>query len=165
MDNHHETSFSHVFKCDLNANRAKPRSRHFWFFLFLRGSQYARFAPVRVLCKIGKKLVLAGTCCELPASALLGGGIYLPHLNGIVVSPYARIADGVQILQQVTLGVDFNKDPYAAPQVGEGVLLGAGAKVVGGVVIGDGAKVGANAVVTHDVPAGATVVGANKILG
>lgn len=93
------------------------------------------------------------------------GGIYLPHLNGIVVSPYARIGDDVQILQQVTLGVDFNKDPYAAPRVGAGALLGAGAKIIGGVAIGDGCKVGANAVVTRDVPAGKTVVGANKILG
>ena len=89
----------------------------------------------------------------------------MPHLNGIVVSPYARIGDDVQILQQVTLGVDFNKDPYAAPRVGAGSLLGAGAKVIGGVSIGDRCKVGANAVVTRDVPAGKTAVGANKILG
>lgn len=89
----------------------------------------------------------------------------MPHLNGIVVSPYARIADKVKILQQVTIGVDFEEDSYAAPQVGAGVLLGAGAKIIGGVDIGDGAKVGANAVVTRDVPAGKTVVGANKILG
>ena len=158
------TTFAGAFKQDIKINRAKPCDRHFWFFLFLRGAQHARFAPLRLLCKVGKKLTLAGTCCELPASALRGEGVYLPHLNGIVVSPYARIGDSAQILQQVTLGVDYGKDPYAAPQVGEGVLIGAGAKVIGGVVIGDDVKVGANAVVTRDVPAGATVVGANKIL-
>ena len=92
------------------------------------------------------------------------GGVYIPHFNGIVVSPYARIGDDVKILQQVTLGVDFEKAPLAAPKVGKGALLGAGAKIIGDVTIGDGAKVGANAVVTHEVPAGATVVGANKIL-
>lgn len=158
-------AFLDFFRRDLKANNAKPCDRVFWLFLFLRGAQHARFAALRVLCKVGKKLVLAGTCCELPAAALVGGGIYLPHLNGIVVSPYARIGDDVQILQQVTLGVDFDKDPYAAPQVRSGALLGAGAKVIGGVVIGDCCKVGANAVVTRDVPAGKTVVGANKILG
>lgn len=158
-------AFLDFFQRDLRANNASPCDRVFWFLLFLRGAQYSRFTAVRVLCKVGKKLVLAGTCCELPAAALVGGGIYLPHLNGIVVSPYARIGDDVQILQQVTLGVDFNKDPYAAPQVGAGALLGAGAKIIGGVAIGDGCKVGANAVVTRDVPAGKTVVGANKILG
>lgn len=158
-------AFLDFFQRDLRANNASPCDRVFWFFLFLRGAQHARFAAVRVLCKVGKKLVLTGTCCELPASALKGGGIYLPHLNGIVVSPYAWIGDDVQILQQVTLGVDFNKDPCAAPRVGAGALLGAGAKVIGGVVVGDRCKVGANAVVTRDVPAGKTVVGANKILG
>lgn len=92
------------------------------------------------------------------------GGIYIPHLNGIVVSPYAQIGDNATILQQVTLGVDLNKNPLVAPRVGKGVLLGAGSKVIGDVVLGDGCKVGANAVVTRDVPDGKTVVGSNRIL-
>lgn len=152
------------FKRDISTNGARWHHRSFWFFAFLRGSQYGRFGVIRIFCKAAKKLVLAGTSCELPSSAIIGGGVYIPHFNGIVVSPHARIGDDVKILQQVTLGVDFDKDPLAAPKVGKGVLLGAGAKIIGDVTIGDGAKVGANAVVTHEVPAGATVVGANKIL-
>jgi serine O-acetyltransferase len=63
---------------------------------------------------------------------------------------------------QVTLGGrDFTN---AAPQVEDGVYIGAGAKILGGVRIGRGANVGANAVITKDVPAGATVVGANRLL-
>lgn len=95
---------------------------------------------------------------------LLGGGCYIPHFNGIVVSPYARIGANVKILQQVTIGVDFDKDPFAAPKVGNGVLLGAGAKIIGDVDLGDDCKVGANAVVTRDVPVGKTVIGANNIV-
>ena len=53
----------------------------------------------------------------------------------------------------------------AAPQIGNRVYIGAGAKILGALTIGDDAIIGANAVVTKDVPAGATVVGANRILG
>lgn len=153
-----------VFKKDVESNNAHIWHRSFWFFIFLRGSQHLKFAPFRAFCKMCKKMLLAGTCCELPASAMTGGGIYIPHLNGIVVSPYAQIGDNVTILQQVTLGVDLNKNPLVAPRVGRGVLLGAGSKVIGDVVLGDGCKVGANAVVTRDVPDGKTVVGSNRIL-
>lgn len=67
-------------------------------------------------------------------------------------------------MQQVTIGVDFEKDPYGAPTVGEGTLIGAGAKIIGKVKIGKGCHIGANAVVTKDIPNGATVIGANKII-
>lgn len=153
-----------LFKCDITANNARWFHRVFWFYFFLRGGQYIGFAPIKCLFKLCKKIVLAGACCELPASAIVGGGVYIPHMNGIVISPYARIEDNVTNLQQVTLGVDFEKDPFTAPQVGKGVFLGAGSKVIGDVKLGDGCKVGANAVVTRDVPAGRTVVGANILL-
>ena len=65
---------------------------------------------------------------------------------------------------QVTLGVDFEKNPFAAPCVDNGVLLGSGSKVIGCVKLEEGCKVGANAVVTRDVPAGRTVVGSNKLI-
>jgi serine O-acetyltransferase len=88
--------------------------------------------------------------------------VFLPHPMGIVIHSGTRIGDNVVIGHQVTLGGrDFTN---AAPQVEEGVYIGAGAKILGGVRIGRGATVGANAVVTKDVPAGATVVGANRLL-
>ena len=67
-------------------------------------------------------------------------------------------------MQQTTIGVDFEKDPFAAPTIGEGVLIGAGAKVIGDCTVGEKAKIGANAVVTRDVPAKKTVVGANRLI-
>lgn len=154
-----------VFAEDISVNNARWHHRSFWFFLFLRGSQFSRLSLLWQLCKIGKRLSLSGTCCELPSSALVGAGIYIPHFNGIVISPYARLADGVKVLQQVTIGVNFEKDSSAAPLVGEGTLIGAGAKVIGAVNIGEGCRIGANAVVTRDVPDGKTVVGANRVLG
>lgn len=88
--------------------------------------------------------------------------VFLPHPMGIVVHRGTKIGDDVVIGHQVTLG---GRDVSgAAPDVEDGVYIGAGAKILGGVRIGRGATVGANAVVTKDVPAGATVVGANRIL-
>jgi serine O-acetyltransferase len=88
--------------------------------------------------------------------------VFLPHPMGIVIHSGTRIGDNVVIGHQVTLG---GRDlSGAAPQVEDGVYIGAGAKILGGLRIGRGATVGANAVVTKDVPAGATVVGANRLL-
>jgi serine O-acetyltransferase len=88
--------------------------------------------------------------------------VFLPHPMGIVVHQGTKIGNDVVIGHQVTLG---GRDlTGAAPDVEDGVYIGAGAKILGGVRIGRGATVGANAVVTKDVPAGATVVGANRIL-
>lgn len=95
---------------------------------------------------------------------LCRGGIYIPHFNGIIISPYAYIDDDATILQQVTIGVDFEKNPCAAPVIGRGTLIGAGAKIVGNVKVGENCRVGANAVVTKNVPAGKTVIGANIII-
>lgn len=89
--------------------------------------------------------------------------VLMPHPYGIVIHSKSRIGDRVVIMQQVTIGgrvLGVNE----APEIGDDVYVGAGAKVLGGVKVGRGAIIGANAVVTRDVPAGATVVGANRIV-
>lgn len=94
---------------------------------------------------------------EVPLVCQIGGGLLLPHPNGIVVHPDARIGPNCLIFQQVTLGTG---GPLPGAPVLKGhVDVGAGAKILGGVTIGEHAKVGANAVVLCDVPAGATAVG------
>jgi len=95
------------------------------------------------------------TGADIPLGCRLGGGLLVPHPNGVVIHPDAEVGPNCLIFQQVTLGqVDG-----AAPRLGGHVDVGAGAKILGGVVIGDDALIGANAVVLHDVPAGATAVG------
>ena len=96
------------------------------------------------------------TGADIPLNSRLGGGLLLPHPNGIVIHPQAQVGPNCLIFQQVTLGIGGRP---GAPRIGGHVDIGAGAKILGGVVIGDHARIGANAVVLDDVPAGATAVG------
>lgn len=97
------------------------------------------------------------TQTDIALSVQIGGGLMLPHPNGIVIHPEAQIGPNCLIFQQVTLGVVGC--PQGAPRLGAHVDVGAGARILGPVVIGDHAVIGANAVVLTDVPAGATAVG------
>ncbi len=92
---------------------------------------------------------------DIPLNCVLGGGLHIPHPNGIVIHPKAKIGPNCLIFQQVTIGAIDGK----IPTVGGHVDIGAGAKILGDVVIGDHVKIGANAVVTCNVPDGATAVG------
>src|SRR6266446_7695946 len=91
-------------------------------------------------------------------SASIGTSVFLDHATGIIICAFAVIGDDVTILQNVTIGRKPS-DPDHAPRIGRGVLLSAGATIIGDVSIGDFAKIGAGAVVEHDVPGGCTAVG------
>ena len=95
------------------------------------------------------------TGAEISPGTRIGGGLMLPHPNGIVIHPGSVIGPNCLIFQQVTLGVGEG----GAPRIGGHVDIGAGAKILGGVSVGDHAKIGANAVVLADVPSFATAVG------
>ena len=95
------------------------------------------------------------TGAEIPLNAQIGGGLLIPHPNGIVIHSGAVIGPNCLIFQQVTIG----SGKGGLPTIGGHVDIGAGAKVLGGIIIGDHARIGANAVVITDVPAGATAVG------
>jgi serine O-acetyltransferase len=96
------------------------------------------------------------TGADIPLNGQIGGGLILPHPNGIVIHKKAQIGVNCLIHQQVTIGLI---DESGLPSIGSHVDIGAGAKILGPITIGDYAKIGANAVVLCDVPAGATAVG------
>ena len=96
------------------------------------------------------------TGAEIPINCQIGGGLLIPHPNGIVIHPNVRIGPNCLILQQVTLGM---LDGDMAPMIGGHVDIGAGAKVLGGIHIGNHVKIGANAVVLISVPDNMTAVG------
>ncbi|NTU98355.1 MAG: serine acetyltransferase [Chlorobiaceae bacterium] len=93
---------------------------------------------------------------DIPLDSKIGGGMMMPHPNGIVIHPDAEIGPNCLFFQQVTIGTG----PIPGTPVIHGhVDIGAGARVLGGVKIGAHAKVGANAVVIGDIPEHATAVG------
>lgn len=96
---------------------------------------------------------------ELPYSAKVGRRVVIEHQSGIVIHGNCVIGNDCYIRQGCTLGNKSLDAVYDAPVLGNGVNVGAGAKLLGKVIIGDGANIGANAVVVKDVPAGATAVG------
>ena len=94
---------------------------------------------------------------DIPLNCRIGGGLLLPHPNGVVIHPEVRVGPNCLIFQQVTLGTLASG---GTPVIGGHVDIGAGAKLLGKIVVGDHAKIGANAVVLADVPAGSVAVGA-----
>jgi len=100
------------------------------------------------------------TGIEIHPGAIIGHRVFFDHAMGVVVGETAEIGDDCTIYQGVTLGgTSLYKGSKRHPTLGRGVVVGAGAQVLGGFSVGDGAKVGSNAVVTKPVPAGATAVG------
>ncbi len=99
------------------------------------------------------------TGIEIHPSATIGKQLVIDHGMGVVIGETAKIGDRVTIYHDVTLGGTSLKREVRHPQVGNDVIIGAGAQLLGPIQIGDGARVGSNAVVVRDVPAGVTVVG------
>lgn len=99
------------------------------------------------------------TGADIAPDARIGGGLKLPHPNGVVIGHGCDIGKNCTILQGVTLGERYTSDGHKYPKIGNRVVIGAGAKLLGGIEIGSSVKVGANSVVLTDVPHGATIVG------
>jgi serine O-acetyltransferase len=100
------------------------------------------------------------TGIEVHPGATIGRRVFIDHGMGIVIGETAEIGDDSTIYQGVTLGgTSVVKGAKRHPTLGRGVIVGAGAKVLGGFTVGDGARIGSNAVVIKEVPPGSTAVG------
>lgn len=100
------------------------------------------------------------TGIEIHPGATIGHRVFIDHGFGVVIGETAEVGDDCTIYQGVTLGgTSLYRGTKRHPTLGKGVVVSAGAKVLGGFSVGDGAKIGSNAVVLKEVPAGATVVG------
>jgi serine O-acetyltransferase len=93
---------------------------------------------------------------EISKDATIGEGVYFMHTLGVIVGGDARVGARTMFLGNITIGDRENRG-YA--RIGEDVIIGAGARILGPVTVGRGARIGANAVVLDDVPPGATAVG------
>jgi serine O-acetyltransferase len=96
---------------------------------------------------------------DIHPAAPIGAGVFIDHATGIVIGETARVGDDVSMLHGVTLGGTGKVFTDRHPKIGRGVLLGAGAKVLGAITVGDEARVASGSVVLRDVPARCTVAG------
>jgi serine O-acetyltransferase len=99
------------------------------------------------------------TGIEIHPGATIGRRFFIDHGMGVVIGETAEIGDDVTLYHGVTLGGTSWKEGKRHPTLGNGVVVGAGAKILGPILIGDAAKIGSNAVVVKNVPAGATAAG------
>lgn len=99
------------------------------------------------------------TGVEIHPSAKIGAGFFIDHGMGVVIGETAEIGDYVTLFQGVTLGGTGKERGKRHPTLGNHVVVGAGAKILGGITIGDNVKIGANSVVLKNVAANSTVIG------
>jgi serine O-acetyltransferase len=109
----------------------------------------------RLLSQIARWL----TGIEIHPSAKIGRGFFIDHGMGVVIGETAEVGDYVTLFQGVTLGGTGKERGKRHPTLGNHVVVGAGAKILGGIKIGDNVKIGANSVVLKSVPPNSTVIG------
>jgi putative colanic acid biosynthesis acetyltransferase WcaB len=156
---------------DARANAHDPRAMFVVVFFRVaaaargRGEQPRRLAaPLSVLYKLTVEWVLG---IDLPLRLQAGPGLRLHHAYGLVVHPHTRLGSDVVLKHGVTIGHRGDEDEVSAvPTIGDRVVFGPNAQVLGDVTVGDDARIGAGAVVLINVPAGATAVGVPaRVLG
>jgi serine O-acetyltransferase len=103
---------------------------------------------------------------DIHPAAKMGAGIMFDHATGIVIGETAVVGDDVSFLHNVTLGGTGHEHGDRHPKICSGVMIGAGASILGNIIVGTGAKIGAGSVVLHDVEAHTTVAGVPaKVVG
>ena len=113
----------------------------------------------RLLARLSAELTRILTGVDIHPAATLGPGLFIDHATGVVIGETTRIGADVTIYQGVTLGGTSTETGKRHPTVGDRVIIGSGAKVLGPIEVGDDSRIGANAVVVKPVPAGSVVVG------
>ena len=131
----------------------------FHALLAYRVAHWLKGHGVPVLPRVISQLARWLTGIEIHPSAKIGSGFFIDHGMGVVVGETAEIGDYVTLFQGVTLGGTGKERGKRHPTLGNHVVVGAGAKILGGITIGDNVKIGANSVVLKNVPANSTVIG------
>jgi serine O-acetyltransferase len=135
---------------------AYPGVHAIWFYRLTHALWEAGFPVVpRVISHLARFL----TGIEIHPGAKLGPGLFIDHGMGVVIGETAEVGNNVTLYQGVTLGAQTLHTGKRHPTLGDNVVVGAGAKVLGPVTVGEECVIGAGAVVLNDVPSHATVVG------
>ena len=118
-----------------------------------------RRMKVPFLPRLMSQITRSITGIEIHPGAKIGTGFFIDHGMGVVIGETSVIGNNVTIFQGVTLGGTGKERGKRHPSIGNNVVIGAGAKVLGDITVGDNVQIGANAVVVKDVPSSSTVVG------
>ena len=127
-----------------------------WFY---RIAHFLYLANFFLIARIFSQLSRLITGVEIHPAARIGRGVFIDHGMGVVIGETAVVGQGCHLYQGVTLGGTSTRHEKRHPTLGEGVTVGAGAKIIGAVKIGNNVRIGAGSVVITSVPDGATVVG------
>ena len=130
-----------------------------WALLFHRIAHWFYKKGLRFIPRLISAFGMFLTMIDIHPGATIGRRVFIDHGVGVVIGETAVVGNDVIIYQQVTLGGVRSSRDKRHPTIGNNVVIGAGAKVLGNINIGDGAKIGANSVVVKDVPMLATAVG------
>lgn len=157
-------------KKDLRNYQGDWSQQGFWVMLVYRFGRW-RYSiknnflrkPLSLLYKFLYKLVQIATGIELPCEVDVGDNFIIDHFGGIIISGYAKFGDNCRIRNGVVVGLKSVSMPVA-PQIGNNVDIGAGAKILGNISIGNNVLIGANAVVLCDVPDNCIAVGVPAIV-
>jgi serine O-acetyltransferase len=120
-------------------------------WLWQRGAKLA----ARITAEITR--ILTGV--EIHPGAVLGPGLFIDHATGVVIGETAEVGEDVTIYHGVTLGGSGRDTGKRHPTIGDRVIIGAGAKILGAIKVGDDSRIGANAVVVKEVPSSSVVIG------
>ncbi len=130
-----------------------------WALFFHRFSHYLYKKGLRFIPRFISGISRFITTVDIHPAAQIGERLFIDHAAGVVIGETCIIGNDVVIYQQVTLGGVSTSSGKRHPTLGNNVVVGAGAKVLGNITLGDNAKIGANSVVVKNVPCCATAVG------
>jgi len=130
-----------------------------WALLFHRIAHWLYTKGLRFIPRFISAIGLFLTTIDIHPAATLGRRVFIDHGVGVVIGETTIIGDDVLIYQQVTLGGVSTSKGKRHPTLENGVVIGAGAKILGNIIIGENSKVGANSVVVKDVPPDSTAIG------
>ena len=157
-------------KRDLKNYQGDWAAQGFWVMLVYRFGRWRyriENVLIRKICsfiyKFMYKLVQILTGIEMPCEVEVGDNFLIDHFGGIVISGYAKFGDNCRLRNGVVVGLKNVTEP-CAPQIGNNVDIGAGAKILGNIKIGNNVNIGANSVVLTDVPDNAIAVGVPAVI-
>lgn len=163
-------SISCAMRCDLQAVKERDSACHRYSTAFLYYKGFSALQAYRIahwlwqqertsLALFLQSLIAREFSVDIHPAAKVGQGIMLDHATGIVVGETATIGNDVSIMQSVTLGGTGKEDGDRHPKIGNGVLISAGAKILGNIKVGDCSKISAGSVVLKEVPPRSVVAG------